>query len=75
MKVAWETLAAAVLVAASILFVGRYQISGSDSRETYEHVFRLDRWTGKVDACVDNVGPGAGSIECPENDPAVQRTN
>lgn len=52
MKVAWEMLVAAVLVAASILFIGRYQISAAVGEGPFgktQAVYRLDRWTGKVD--------------------------
>jgi hypothetical protein len=39
----------AALIAASIGFIGRYQIAatGTDSKTVY----RLDRWTGSVDVC------------------------
>ncbi|HWC63476.1 MAG TPA: hypothetical protein VG501_07625 [Rhizomicrobium sp.] len=54
-------LIGALLIAASILFIERYQISamgygwsgggegGSDTSE--EKVFRLDRWTGEIEYC------------------------
>lgn len=54
---AWETLAAAILVAASILFIGRYQISaiGAGWRGgTMQEVYRLDRWTSNVGICTEN---------------------
>lgn len=73
MKVAWETLVAAVLVAGSISFVGRYQISaigyavpGFDTKA----VFRLDRWTGKIDKCTES----QNGIECPVANKSVQTT-
>jgi len=81
MKIAWETLAAAVLVAASILFIGRYQISAIGYGETHnasdvEVVYRLDRWTGKIDLCPkDNSKADSTQIECPAIDPAVQKSN
>ncbi len=69
MKVNWETLLAAVLVAASILFVCRYQISavGIDPSPTGGTAFyRLDRWTGDVVACTREIVPGPGiRLECP----------
>ena len=80
MKVAWETLAAAVLVAASILFIGRYQISAVASDGPYNRiqaVYRLDRWTGKaIDLCYQKTTrEGYTSLQCPDNDPAVPNTN
>jgi|HubBroStandDraft_3_1064219.scaffolds.fasta_scaffold81840_2 hypothetical protein len=59
MKIAWETLLAGLLVAASILFIGRYEISAmgygwhnEDAADnTTEKVYRLDRWTGKIQEC------------------------
>lgn len=37
----------AMLVAASILVVGRYQISGDG-----DAFYRLDRWSGKIELCI-----------------------
>jgi hypothetical protein len=73
MRLNWETLAAAVLVAASILFVCRYQISVAgvgtqNGGDTY--VYRLDRWTGEVVECKKDINLGNGSrIECPAHGP------
>ncbi|MDE2183148.1 MAG: hypothetical protein KGJ78_09005 [Alphaproteobacteria bacterium] len=79
MRVTWETLAAAALVAASILFIGRYQISaagGGEQAGARIEIYRLDRWTGRVVSCDESTtGPGTTRIECPANDPAVQRAN
>jgi hypothetical protein len=78
MKIAWETLAATVLIAASILFIGRYQISAAGSGAQYGGtfvVYQLDRWTGKVDRCEENQTKEGTIIECPANDPTVQKTN
>ncbi|MDE2267133.1 MAG: hypothetical protein KGL29_14620, partial [Alphaproteobacteria bacterium] len=64
MKLAWETLIVAVLVAASILFIGRYQISSigyAVSGYSKQEVYRLDRWTGKIDVCAES----QDGIECP----------
>jgi len=40
-------LAGAVLIALSILFIGRWQISAFGDT----HVYRLDRWTGEIEYC------------------------
>lgn len=75
-KVSWEILAAATLIAISILFIGRYQISaigfgyggGASSADTdTQAVYRLDRWTGKVEYCLaGNINPdGELEIMCP----------
>jgi len=74
MKVTWETLAAAVVVAASILFVGRYQIStagtGASPGNGSTFVYRLDRWTGNVVECEQSPGIGYTTrIECPVDVP------
>jgi len=56
MTVRWEVLLGAIIIAASILFIGRYTISavgygaGSDNANT-ESVYRLDRWTGQLEDC------------------------
>ena len=58
----WATpgavLFAGLLIAASILFVGRWQITADaygymdgDTASDVETVYRLDRWTGRVDRC------------------------
>jgi|GEM_PF-1859250 len=77
MRISWETLVAAVLIAASILFVGRYQISAIGSRGQgidMQAVYRLDRWTGKVvDLCHEKTTPWGTALQCPESDVAVQR--
>ena len=79
MKVAWETLAAAILVAASILFIGRYQISTVGYQApgpNMQTVYRLDRWTGKIDMCIGNwASQSTFSIECPGKDPVGQSKN
>jgi hypothetical protein len=65
-------LVAAVLVAASILFIGRYQISSvgyAVPGYNKEVVYRLDRWTGKVDVCAAN----QDTIECPAANPSAPR--
>ncbi len=67
----WATPATVIfsglLVAASIVFIGRYEISaegfgyganGDEQGDNREAVFRLDRWTGEIDYCL----PG-GDIE------------
>jgi hypothetical protein len=58
MKLEWAVLAGAALIAASILFVGRFEISavgyGSGPGEgatSQEAVYRLDRWTGQIAYC------------------------
>ncbi len=71
MKFTWETLVAAILVAASILFIGRYQISAIGYLSPIggaQVVYRLDRWTGKIDTCTQS----QDSIECPVVAPSVQ---
>ncbi len=77
MKVAWETLAAAILVGGSILFVGRYDISatppGTGVYAGNESVYRLDRWTGKVvNLCYQTIDQNNSTWQCPESVPAVQ---
>jgi hypothetical protein len=66
MKLVLAIVAGALLIAGSILFIERWQISavgfgyagdgerGSDTQE--EKVFLLDRWTGKIEYCA--VGGG-----------------
>lgn len=77
MKLAWETLVAAVLIAASILFIGRYQISTSGveyASYMTVAVYRLDRWTGKVDMCDrDTMDGNISVIKCPAKDPSAQQ--
>ena len=78
MKIAWETLAAAILIAASILFIGRYQISGigygwSGTGST-QLVYRLDRWTGQINRCTEiTMRDYSVQVECPKIDPDVQK--
>ena len=70
MQIRWETLAGAVLIAASILIVGRWDISaigygyaaggGSQVSDTEnETVYRLDRWSGRIDSCAPDTGAAA----------------
>lgn len=43
-----------LLISASILFIGHYQISAYDGgmpNSSGATIFRLDRWTGRVDFC------------------------
>ena len=61
--VALSIVAAGLIIAASIVFVGRWQISATsygygyldsavpsgESHTEIEAVYRLDRWTGKVE--------------------------
>lgn len=70
MKIAWEILAAAILLAASILFIGRYQISATGSGpggHDLDVVYRLDRWTGSIDTCRQSYTKQGlpNGIECP----------
>jgi len=58
MKLELAILGGAALIAASILFIERWQISavgyGSGSGDTAsseETIYRLDRWTGRIDLC------------------------
>ena len=60
----------ALLIAGSILFIGRWQITamgygylgggerGSDTNE--EKIFRLDRWTGDIEYCAIGGGDPDG---------------
>jgi hypothetical protein len=78
MKIAWETLAAAILVAVCISFVDRYQISTIGYGGPVEQgVYRLDRWTGEIDVCPVSPAKEANTyqVECPAGDPVVQKTN
>lgn len=52
MKLRWEILAGAALVAASILWIGRWQVSGVPGDAIV--AYRLDRWSGTIDYCVLN---------------------
>jgi hypothetical protein len=76
--VRWLTPAAiligAALIATSILFIGRWQISaigygykGDDASSDTDMnaVYRLDRWTGSIDYCVlgnSKEAPTAGDV-------------
>ena len=59
MRLELTVLAGAALVAGSILFIGRYEISAvayayaqsGDTGQTDEAVYRLDRWTGEIELC------------------------
>jgi hypothetical protein len=65
-----------LLIATSILFVGRWQISAvgygygsGDTASSSEVVYRLDRWTGRVEYC----GPKFDQEKVAEGDPiAIQ---
>jgi hypothetical protein len=49
----------AAIIALAILFVGRWQIAGAPNA-----ALRIDRWTGKVVACVQSPDwEGAGGIQ------------
>lgn len=52
MKLEWAALAGAVLIAASILFIGRWQITvSSGGKDAADALYRLDRWSGKTEMC------------------------
>jgi hypothetical protein len=60
MRIELAVLAGATMIAASILYIERYQISavaygyteGDDKTGTSdEAVYRLDRWTGQLEYC------------------------
>ena len=64
MRLEWVVLAGAALIAGSILFIGRYEITaagygfsgGATAADTTdETVFRLDRWTGEIRTCSVNM--------------------
>jgi len=67
-------LIGACLIAASILFIGRWQISaigfgykefGASPDNNTQGVYRLDRWTGSIDYCVmgySKEAPNAGEV-------------
>lgn len=77
MKIAWETLAAAVLIAASILIIGRYQISAIGygyQNGGAQLVYRLDRWTGHINRCTEiQMRDNSMRVECPKIDPTIQK--
>jgi len=74
MKIAWETLAAAILIAAGILFIGRYQISAISEPGFGQLVYRLDRWTGQINRCTEiQMRDYSVQVECPKIDPDVQK--
>jgi hypothetical protein len=54
MKVALAIVGGAVIIAAAILILGRWQISGQSPYLRY----RLDRWTGNVELCQARSGAG-----------------
>ena len=68
-------LAGSLAIAASILFVGRWQIaaaaygysqSPASEDQDYEAVYRLNRWTGEVDYCDKVIAADRSSkIQCP----------
>jgi len=51
MKVRWELLVGAALIAGSIAITNRWQIAVAPAQ-----IYRLDRWSGTVTAC--NAAPG-----------------
>jgi hypothetical protein len=74
-------LVSGAIIALSILFVGRWEISataygygfsggesGTDTNETSETVYRLDRWTGTVEQCgtdIEKLKQGTVAMVCP----------
>ena len=69
MNLRWEVLTGAALIAASILFIGRYQISAygygymeGDKEQETETVYRLDRWTGNIVHCSLNQNNGYDAL-------------
>jgi hypothetical protein len=83
MKISWETLLAAVVIATSVLVVGRYQISsagtGAQNGGT-TYVYRLDRWTGTIVVCdqnpvMEHAIPTGTQITCPGDSPAAKNPN
>jgi hypothetical protein len=44
-------LAGAALIAGSILFTNRWEISGAANNDNPYSVYRLDRWTGTIEYC------------------------
>lgn len=80
MKREWSIIVGTLIIAASILFIGRYQISaigfgytGGDAGtdNDTQAVYRLDRWTGRVDYCLEIGLRSDGSINiiCPATVP------
>lgn len=58
MRAGWAVIVGAVIIAASILFIGRWQIAAvgygsgeGDTSTTTESIYRLDRWTGRISNC------------------------
>lgn len=75
MTIRWEVLVGAVIIASSILYIGRWEITAagygfsggsSTSDTTDETVFRLDRWSGEIDSCI--------SLRDPESMKGLART-
>lgn len=57
----WAIIIAGILVAASIVFVGRWTIVSP----TVLTAYRLDRWTGDITFCVNNANGAAGAkMQC-----------
>ena len=61
MRTGWAVIIGAVLIAASILFIGRWEITATaygynggegNGDTTSQTVYRLDRWSGRTEACV-----------------------
>jgi hypothetical protein len=54
MKLVLAVLAGSLVIAASILFIGRWEISAIPG-DTFT-VYRLDRWNGAIDHCAADTG-------------------
>jgi hypothetical protein len=61
MKLRWEILIGAALIAASIAWVGRWQISGIPGERIV--AYRLDRWSGTIDYCILDAPKEAAASE------------
>ena len=58
MNTGWAVLAGAVLIAASVLLIGRYQIAADK-----DTLYRMDRWTDELELCRVGGADPEGFIE------------
>jgi hypothetical protein len=58
MKLEWAVLAGAMLIVASVLFIGRWEIAvSSGGKDGSDAIYRLDRWSGETAMCYPAPSP------------------